>query len=513
MSYLLAALPILVVLALMILLRWSGQRAGAAGWAIGCLIGALAFGLTPNVWWVSQARGLYLSFVVLAVLWPALFLYKIVDQIGGIQAIAGGLQRAVVGRDTSGAGHGLLLLLLAWAFSGLLEGLAGFGLPIAIVAPMLVGLGVDPVISVAAVATGHAWAVTFGDMGVIFNTLTAIVNMNPSFLAPLAGLMLGLACLCCGLVAARILGLAHLWPQVILLGLLMSAVQYALAVNRLAPLAALGAGLAGIAGGILLAFLRFPREATDLTTSASQANQTRRLSASLGSYASLAVLMSLIMLILPINQAFNRVALQLKYPQVVTSNGWVTRAGTQVFRPLTHPGSSILLVAMLTYLAFRWLRLASAGDLAKAVSATWGMAAPSSLGIIAMVGLSTLMEHCGMTMLLAQGLAGVMGGAYPVVSPLVGILGAFATGSNNNSNVLFAPLQNSTAQLLKIDPRLLVAAQTAGGSLGSMIAPAKIIVGCNSAGIRGRDGEVLRHTLLYGIVIGLVLGFLAWVLS
>ena len=60
-----------------------------------------------------------------------------------------------------------------------------------------------------------------------------------------------------------------------------------------------------------------------------------------------------------------------------------------------------------------------------------------------------------MTQLLAQGLAGLMGATFPLVSPLVGILGAFATGSNNNSNVLFAPLQKSIAGLLSIDVRLL----------------------------------------------------------
>jgi lactate permease len=95
------------------------------------------------------------------------------------------------------------------------------------------------------------------------------------------------------------------------------------------------------------------------------------------------------------------------------------------------------------------------------------------------------------------------------VSPLVGVLGAFATGSNNNSNVLFGPLQASVSSLLGIDPRILLAAQTTGGALGSMIAPAKIIVGCSTVGLKGRDGEVLRRTLLYNLGICLLLGLVA----
>lgn len=118
-----------------------------------------------------------------------------------------------------------------------------------------------------------------------------------------------------------------------------------------------------------------------------------------------------------------------------------------------------------------------------------------------------------MTMLLAQGLSSALGSFFPLISPLVGVLGAFATGSNNNSNVLFAPLQNSAALLLSIDPRIMLAAQTAGGALGSMIAPAKIIVGCSTAGILGKDGEVLRTTIPYCVGICLLLGLLAWLLA
>jgi len=118
-----------------------------------------------------------------------------------------------------------------------------------------------------------------------------------------------------------------------------------------------------------------------------------------------------------------------------------------------------------------------------------------------------------MTQLLAQTLSHWMGTAFPLVSPLVGILGAFATGSNNNSNVLFGPLQKQVAQMLGILPALLIATQTAGGAIGSMLAPAKIIIGCSTTGLKGRDGEVLRMTVPYGLGIGLGLGALALIVS
>jgi lactate permease len=496
MQIFLAALPILVLLGLMIGPRWSAQKAGPASWLAGVIVAGLAFGLTPAVLWVSQARGLLLSFFVLAVLWPALLLYNIVDRSGGIQAIARGLEGVISDR-------GLLLVLLAWAFSALLEGLAGFGLPIAIVSPMLVALGVEPVIAVAAVAVGHAWSVTFGDMGVIFQTLSGVVKQDTAVLAPAAGLALGAACLACGLGAAQILKQRRLWLRVIALGLLMAAVQYGLAIAGLTPLAALGAGLAGLIGGVLWAR---PKK----TVSSQPGMVPPPLLGALGSYGGLALLMTVIAWPGPLRALIFPLVWQPQFPEVATFSGMITPAGPgQALRPFIHPGTSILLVALLSYLLYRRACLCVPGDLRAAARATWRSAAPSSLGIIATVGLSTMMEHSGMTQLLARSLASLMGAAFPLVSPLVGILGAFATGSNNNSNILFAPLQNNIAGLLIIDPRLLLATQTAGGALGSMIAPAKLTVGCSTVGLKGHEGDVLRHTLIYGLGIGLLLGALA----
>jgi lactate permease len=493
LQYGLAVLPILVLLALMLGPRWGAHKAGPASWLAGVIIAALAFGLTPDVLWVSQARGLLLALYVLAVLWPALLLYNIVDRTGGIRAIAIGLECAIRER-------GLLLVLLAWAFSALLEGLAGFGLPIAVVSPMLVALGVDPVMAVAAVAVGHAWSVTFGDMGVIFQTLTGVVKLDTAVLAPAAALALGAACLLCGLAAARILGQGRLWLRVIGLGLVMAAVQYGLAVAGLTPLAALGAGLAGIAGGMLIG--RKPMTEKQVFSPS--------LTGALASYGGLTVLMTAIAWPGPLRALLFPTLWQANFPAVATLGGFITPAGTgQAFRPFLHPGSAIFLTALLSYALYRRACLCLPGDLAAAARATWRSAAPSSLGIIATVGLSTLMEHTGMTQLLAQGLAALMGASFPLVSPLVGMLGAFATGSNNNSNVLFAPLQKSIAVLLSLDPRLLLATQTAGGALGSMLAPAKITVGCSTVGLKGREGDVLRRTLFYGLGIGLLMGGLA----
>lgn len=507
MRYLLAMCPILLVLGLMIWRKWGAHKAGLAGWLAALAIGALAFGATPQLFWVSQAKGLLLSIFVLGVMWPALLLYHWVDRNGGIEAVARLLERAIAER-------GICLVLLAWALSGMLEGLAGFGLPIAVVAPMLVALRVPAIKAVAAVAVGHSWAVTFGDMGVILQTLSAVVALPVEDLVPWAGLLLGAACLVCGLMAALILGEGRQWPRIVALSVVMGLSQYGLATAGLVPLSAFGAGLAGLAAYLAWSKLRGSVRllpAAGAQESVPGSGDFRATKLTIACYGGLTLLMSMLTMIPVLRTQAGAVRWSATFPGVDTTQGFRTGPGPgQVFRPLSHPGTLTLAVALasMAVAGRKGVPRAKAAALATARSA--GLA---SVGIVFMVGLSTLMDHCGMSHLLARGLSVALGAAYPLLSPCVGILGAFATGSNNNSNVLFGSLQKNVAVMLDLNPSLMSAAQTAGGSMGSMLAPAKIVVGCSTVRQAGREGAVLRQTVPCGLAAGLLLGVLAFFLT
>ena len=135
------------------------------------------------------------------------------------------------------------------------------------------------------------------------------------------------------------------------------------------------------------------------------------------------------------------------------------------------------------------------------------------IGIVTMVGMALAMTDSGMTYALANGMKSVAGAFYPLVAPFIGVLGAFMTGSNTNSNILFGALQRDTAMLLGISTTAVLAAQTTGGALGSMLAPAKVVVGCSTVGLAGQEGPVLRRGVAYGLAIAAVMGLvaLAWV--
>jgi lactate permease len=498
MHYFLAILPILIVLCLMIFLRWGGQRAGPIGWACCALVASLAFGLGWKVFWVSQVKGLLLSLNVLIVLWAALYLYHLVNRIGGVEAIALRLEKLIADR-------GLLFLVLAWIFSAMIEGVAGFGMPIAIVAPMLVALGVPPLVAVAAPAVGHAWAVTFGNMGLVIQTLVAVTKIDAGALAFDGALLLGVACLTCGLGVAFILKQLRRWPTVILLAICMSAVQYFLAAIGLPGLGSFSAALAGIMICILLSRRRMGN--------LSPKPKTAALTAGLLFYGLAISVIVLVAVLAPVNNVLSRIVLSYTFPQVITRFGVSTPAGPgQVFHPFLHPGVLIFLTTLICYPVLRCKNYILPGVWRRAAASTIRSAGTASIGIVSMVGLSTLMDHCGMTTLLAQGLSQTVGAAFPLFSPLVGMLGAFATGSNVNSNVLFAPLQQKVALFLRINQVVLVSGQTAGGSLGSMISPAKLVVGCSTSKMKGHEGEVLRVTLPVGILIGLLVGVATWMI-
>jgi lactate permease len=125
-----------------------------------------------------------------------------------------------------------------------------------------------------------------------------------------------------------------------------------------------------------------------------------------------------------------------------------------------------------------------------------------------MVGMAVTMDHAGMTHLLAEGISLVVGRAFPLASPFIGALGAFMTGSNTNSNVVFAALQERVATLVGMSPLLALAAQTTGGAIGGMFAPAKVIVGC--APVKASEGETMRKTMVYGVaILGMIAGVTA----
>ncbi|MFN2241264.1 MAG: L-lactate permease [Anaerolineae bacterium] len=520
LTWLLAFLPIAVVLVLMVGFRWGGKKAGPVGWVVAMAVAWLVFGAGPELLLISQLRGILLTLYVLYIIWMALVLYRVVDEAGAITVIGRGIARLT-------AEPTMQLLLLAWAFSSFLQGVAGFGVPVAVVAPLLIGLGFAPVVAVAAVSIGHSWAVTFGTMASSFQALMAATGLPGEELAPWSSAFLGVACFGCGIAAAWVFegrsSMRRGWPALLVIGLVMSVVQVILAVSGLWNLAAFGAGLAGLIAGTLIARLpRYQQRASapsgsvgdaqgTLSTEDADGRKPLSLRMALAPYLLLIVVVSAAELWPWMHGVLNEIQIKLSFPEVQTSYGWITAAGTgRTISVFGHGGALLAYVSLAFFAIYSWTGHYTAGVGRRIVQRTVKSAVPSSIGIATMVGMAVAMDHAGMTYVLAEGLGKAAGPLYPLVAPFVGALGAFMTGSNTNSNVVFASLQQQAAQLLGISVPIILAAQTTGGAMGSMLAPAKLIVGCSTAGLAGQEGKVLKRSLAPGLIICGVVGVLAW---
>ena len=111
---------------------------------------------------------------------------------------------------------------------------------------------------------------------------------------------------------------------------------------------------------------------------------------------------------------------------------------------------------------------------------------------------------------LADAMAALFSGAYFIAAPLIGVLGAFMSGSNTVSNTLFAPVQYETATILGISQVLIVALQCMGGAIGNMICVHNIVAVCATTGTNGEEGRLIRTNILpclfYAVMVALIVG-------
>ena len=182
---------------MMLVMRWGGTKAGPAGLAVAGLIAWARFGADAGVLWASLLRGILLSAPVLYIVIPALLLYRVAEAAGGIRNIGWSVSEMT-------KNHILQLMILAFGFTTFLQGVAGFGVPVAVVAPLLIGIGYPPVQAVAASLLGHAWAVGMGDMASSFQALLSVTDLPPRGLGIQISILLGAS----GFVTAA--SLAHL---------------------------------------------------------------------------------------------------------------------------------------------------------------------------------------------------------------------------------------------------------------------------------------------------------------
>lgn len=221
-------------------------------------------------------------------------------------------------------------------------------------------------------------------------------------------------------------------------------------------------------------------------------------------YMVLTVLALATSLIVPVREALASFSFGLPFPEITTGFGLATEA-TDAYSPLapmSHPGFGVLIAGIITWAIFRsrgyfttWERrspLPQKGFFSGLAHA----AVPASLPVVAVLVMAAIMSHSGQNEVLALGIAAVAPTyVYAFMANGIGILGAFTTASSTSSMVMFSDMQANMAELKGLPTATILAAQAAGSGIGNAIAPGALVMGTSTAGINGKEGEVMRKAL------------------
>ena len=528
--WLLALSPLVVLLFLLVKRQWSAPEAGPIGLLVAGAVAVLAFQTPWDTMAVAGAKGVWDGIFILYVIWPALLLYRVADRAGAFVALREGIERF-------SDNEVFLVLAFGWVFASFLQGITGFGAPIAIVAPLLIAIGVRPVYAVVLPLIGHAWANLFGTLAVAWlATLTVVDLENVAATALQTAALLWIPNLMAGLGIAWLYGrkaaLFHALPMVLILSAIHGGGQLLLAIWNPVLAAFLASTVALVALYPLSRWKRYSEPAEgieDRPAMAEPKEESQRereefeeqepepvmgLPMALMPYVVLTVLTVGVLVVSPVEAALERFEVGFPFSGVETGLGMSedAEAPYSPFAPLTHPGTFLLAAALIAGAVYRWKdyyrRWAEREEETQEIlPGVIGDAVPASLAVIIFLAMSTVMGHSGQTVVLAQGIADV---APPLVFAFaangIGLLGSFMTSSNTASNILFAPLQQSVAAAEGLSEASIMAAQHAGGAIGNSISPANVVLGTGTAGIVGKEGEVLRKTLPWALAAAVITG-------
>ena len=551
MTALLAFLPILVVGVLLVGFRLPASRVMPVSYLV-------AAGLALFVWQVPGAKvaaatvkGLTVTVQLLYIILGAILLLNTLKHSGALAVIRNGFTNISPDRRVQ-------VIIIAWLFGAFIEGAAGFGTPAAVTVPLMVGLGFPAMAAVVAGMIIQSTPVSFGAVGTPIlvgvnkglagdeSVQTAVADMGfgqwDGFLA-FVGFKVALLHAIVGTLIPLLLvvfmtrffgknksareGLA-VWPFALFASFALT-VPYVLVARFLGPEfpSLLGAliGLAIVVPVAKRGWLMpkgepwdFPPRTeweagwtggVEIDLKSGQAGEPPKVGVFTAwlPYLLLAGLLVLTRIeALPL-KAWLR-SIQLKWDVF----------GTGIFvdeTPLYVPGTVFIVVSLI---AVALHRMNGPG-----VGAAWGESlkttAKASVALVftvpmVQVFLNTdggLAGYEKMPIALANGVAALAGGAYPLLAPALGGFGAFVAGSNTISNMMFSLFQFEVAVKISIDATWMVALQAVGGAAGNVICVHNVVAASAVVGLTGREGEVIRKTLLVFVYYALAAGVIGFV--
>ena len=550
MLTILSLLPIIVVAVFLVGLRWPASRAMPLSY-ITAVVLALVVWQVPGLQVVAASvNGLIVALTLLYIIFGAILLLNTLQESGAIKTIRQGFTDITPDRRVQ-------VIIIAWLFGAFIEGSAGFGTPAAVAVPLLVGLGFPGMAAVTAGMIIQSTPVSFGALGtpilVGVNTglgqganpeivafaaeagyaewtdFLAFIGLRVAILHAIAGTLIPLILVS---FMTRFFGKSRslaeglqVWPFAIFAALAMTVPYFAAAYFLGPEFPALIGSMAGLIIVVSAARAGFlipkPDEAWEFdkkenwpaewTGSIEVTDVAHGGSMSLFKawlpYAVVALLLLSSRLIDPLRDFLQ--AWEVRWPEILGTSI------TASFQPLYLPGTLFILASLITM----GLHQISGDRYAKAWSTSFKVSASASVALVFTVPMVQVFLNSGggaagydqMPIVLADGVAALVGGVWPIFAPFIGGIGAAVAGSNTVSNMMFSLFQFGMGERIGVDPTWIVALQAIGGAAGNMICVHNVVAASAVVGLLGREGAVIRMTVIPFVYYALLPGSLGYV--
>ena len=503
LSFMVAILPIATVLVLLGILKRPAWQAAMAGLAVGLLIAVTAWGVPVRIAVASALNGAV--FALWPVMWiviNALLLYNVAVASGRFDAFRAWL----VGHLPND--RRVVLIAIGFCFGALLEGIAGFGAPVAITASLLILCGFPALDALVFVLIFNTTPVAFGALGTPVTVLGAVTGLPAPALAAMVGRQLPFIAAVLPFYVMALYGgwrsIQALWPMLLVAGLSFGLAQFAASNYLDYTLTDVFAALGSLA--VTLLFLQVWRPAADaeFTISHTPAESARPVSVPAWQGWMPWLLVTAIVIVWTYMKiaAFGQRAIHwpgLDNAVSITLYHDKPYAAVWNFQPLGS-GTAILLAAIVT----AFLVKLPAAEFFRCAVRTIGQIWQAIVTVMLIVGLAYVMNYSGLAYTLGLAVAST-GHAFILFSPFLGWIAVFLSGSDTSGNALFGNLQVVAARQLRLNPLLFAATNSAGGVLGKMISPQNIATGVCVTDLKGKEGAVLARTFVHSVVLTLVL--------
>ena len=515
-------LPLVAFFVLMGVFKVKTHWCALISLAASALIAVLVFGMPAPMAVLSGAQGLAMGFVpIIYIIIAAVWLYNLTETSGRSQDLKAVF--STIGRGDQRA----QALIVAFCFCGLLEGLAGFGAPVAITGAMLVTLGLPPVRAAIATIVGNAINVGFGAMAIPVTTAANLGGAGPVEVAADMGRLTWILCLFIPALLLLILdgarGVRQLWPLALVAGG-AAALGHFLTPGASYELTAVVASLLGLTACFVFLLVWTPATPEEHRTEVAAADQPDggRVALALLPYVLVVVIIAVTKLWrigFDLSKALSGTDIKIRWPGVygslLNAEGGASASAVYTLQTLSNPGTWIFLTAAIVAVVYGLVSSggrfpASVGAMFAVLPRTVHALRWSILTIATVMALAYVMNFSGQTTAVGAALA-TTGAAFAFLSPVLGWIGTAVAGSATSAGALFANLQATAAAGAHLDPRLLLAANTIGGGLGKIVSPQNLAIAATAVDAEGADAEILRRAAPFSI--GLLLALCALVLA